>query len=212
MPTFKYMVDGKRVPSVTTILSRFKESGGLIHWAWDLGMQNIDYRKVRDDAADAGTLGHALVEAEIRGKEPPKQSDYEPEMWAKAQSSFGAFKEWSRQTQLLPVETEVPMTCRCHMIGGCLDAMLIQDRLALADWKTSNGVYLEYLCQLSAYGHLWTVNHPERPIEGGFHLLRFSKIAGDFHHMYWAQLDDAWLMFEHLRAAYDLEKKVKERL
>ena len=58
--------EGKRLPSVTTIIGRFKDSGGFVHWAWDLGIQGIDYRKVRDAAADAGTIAHHLVEADIR--------------------------------------------------------------------------------------------------------------------------------------------------
>ena len=29
--------DGKRVPGVTTVLGKFKDPGGLIHWAWELG-------------------------------------------------------------------------------------------------------------------------------------------------------------------------------
>jgi hypothetical protein len=38
------LADGTRVPSVTEILSRFKEGGALIHWAWRLGMEGEDYR------------------------------------------------------------------------------------------------------------------------------------------------------------------------
>lgn len=212
MPTQKYMIDGKRVPSVTTILGRFKESGGLIHWAWDLGMQNIDYRKIRDAAADAGTLAHAMVEATIRSKPMPREGDYAPEMWTKAQSSFQAFSDWTRQTKLTPLETEIGLTCRCHMYGGCLDAMLIQDQLAMGDWKTGNAVYVDHITQLAAYGHLWMVNYPGRPITGGYHLLRFSKVEGDFTHHFWSNLDKAFRQFELFREAYDLDKQLKERL
>ena len=68
MPTQIYRLkDGTRVPSVTTIISRFKESGGLVHWAWNLGMQNIDYRQIRDSAADAGSLAHAMLEETSQG-------------------------------------------------------------------------------------------------------------------------------------------------
>ena len=64
------LADKTRVPGVTTITGRFKESGGLIHWAWDLGMQGINYRDARDKAADAGTLGHDMIEAFIKGQDP----------------------------------------------------------------------------------------------------------------------------------------------
>ena len=212
MPTQPYKINGKRVPSVTTVLGRFKESGGLIHWAWDLGMQNIDYRKIRDDAANAGTLAHLMVETTIRKLPFPEQEDYTDDTWQKAMNSFGAFQEWSQQTRLVPDQTEVSLTCKCHAVGGTLDTILVQDRLSLGDWKTSNAVYQDHLCQLAAYRHLWEVNNPDRPITGGFHLLRFSKSNGDFTHHYWAELDDAWTMFQHLRAAYDADKILKGRI
>lgn len=212
MPTQPYKIDGKRVPGTTTILSRFKESGGLIHWAWSLGIEGQDYRKVRDDAADAGTLAHAMIEAHIREKDFPKQTNYDPTMWEKAQSSYAAFQKWAGQTKLTPVETEVAMTCLCHQFGGTLDVMLVDGELALGDWKTGNAVYIDHLCQLAAYGHLWNVNHSDRPITGGYYLLRFSKVEGDFTHHYWRNLDRAWRQFELFREAYDIDKELKTRL
>ena len=45
--------DGVRVPSVTTVISRFKEAGALMYWAWNEGKEGRDYRETRDAAADA---------------------------------------------------------------------------------------------------------------------------------------------------------------
>ena len=47
-PKQGYWLEGQRLPSVTTVLSRFKDSGGLIHWAWSLGKEGKDYREERD--------------------------------------------------------------------------------------------------------------------------------------------------------------------
>ena len=53
--------DGKRAPGVTTIIGRFKDSGGLLWWAFEQGKAaergeiNSLYDK-RDEAGDAGTL------------------------------------------------------------------------------------------------------------------------------------------------------------
>lgn len=203
---------GKRLPSVTTILSRFKEAGGLIHWAWDLGIQGIDYRKVRDDAASAGTLAHSMVEADIRGLPQPEQNGNDAEQWQKALSAFGAYQEWRNQTQLKPEHTEVSLICECHQVGGTLDTILVQGKRSLGDWKTANSVYPENLLQLSVYRHLWEVNHPDQPITGGFHLLRFSKAGGDFAHHFWPNLDEALEAFFHMRVLYDLMNKIKERV
>ena len=204
--------EGKRLPSVTTIIGKFKEAGGLIHWAWDLGIQGIDYRKVRDAAADAGTLAHTMVEADIRGLAQPEIDGHDLAQFKKALSAFDAYREWKRQTKLEPCETEVSMICECHQMGGTLDTIMVQGKRSLGDWKTSNSIYAEYLIQLAAYRHLWEVNHPDMPIEGGFHLLRFSKSEGDFTHHYWSQLDDAWEAFCHMRPLYDLMAKLKERV
>src|SRR5262245_51951473 len=59
---------GRRLPSVTTILSRFKDSGALIHWAWSEGIEGRDYRETRSKAAVAGSLAHQMVEARLRAQ------------------------------------------------------------------------------------------------------------------------------------------------
>lgn len=72
-------------------------------------------------------------------------------------------------------------------------------------------VYGDYLMQLAAYRVLWEEVHPDQPLTGGFHLCRFSKDHGDFAHHYFRELDGAWEMFRHLRAAYDYDRELKKR-
>ena len=210
MPTQPYTnAAGKRVPSVTTIISRFKESGGLIHWAWQLGKDGLDYREERDAAASAGTIAHAMVEADIRGHAFDR-TPYAAALLEKADSSFAAYTEWRRQTQLRPIETEVALVSEEHQYGGTLDAMLVQGKLSLGDWKTSNALYADYLLQLAGYGILWRERHPDQPIHG-FHLLRFSKSHGDFAHYFFADLREAEEAFLLMRRLYDLCATLKKR-
>jgi hypothetical protein len=42
MPTQRYKVNGKQVPSVTTVIGRFKESGALIYWANHLAIDVLE--------------------------------------------------------------------------------------------------------------------------------------------------------------------------
>ena len=204
MGTQPYYVDGVRVPGTTTIINAYKKSDGLVHWAWDLGRQGLDYRNVRDNAAETGTKAHSLIEADIRKQEFITTDEA-------AIKAFGAYQEWRQHTTLQPTHTETPLVSRQYHYGGTLDTMLIQGKLSLGDWKTSNAIYIEYLMQLAAYKHLWEENFPDQPITGGLHLLRVSKV-GDFHHHWWAELDDAWESFLLRRRAYDLDKKLKERI
>lgn len=226
-----HTADGSKVPSVTTILSRFKESGALIHWAAgqaaEYVMQNLPpepsredvmklcgaaknaYRDVRDAAANAGTMAHEAVEQWIRG-EPVAFSGNEA-VCAKARLAFDAFLEWADQTQLKVTDTEVALVSEKHRFGGTLDAMMVRGKRSLGDWKTSNAVYGEYLVQIAAYSILWEENFPDKPIEGGFHLLRFDKTYGDFKHHWWSELETAKRSFLLMRELYENDKELKKR-
>lgn len=214
MPTAKggyYLKDGTRVPSVTTILGRFKEAGGLIHWAWQLGIDGKDYREERDKAADSGTLAHAAVESWIHGTPEHLIAFGESDVAQKAKTCFAAFLEWARQSQLKVTRTEVSLVSERYRFGGTLDAIMVCNRRSVGDWKSSNGIYLEYLAQIAAYGILWEENFPEEPIDGGYHLLRFDKEYGDFHHHYWNELAAGQRYFLHLVRAYEEQKELKKR-
>ena len=236
MPTAKggyYLKDGTRVPSVTTILSRYKESGALIHWAAGQAAEYIarncpeqptkpgvlmlcerarrEYRDVRDLAADAGTMAHAAVEAWVNGN--PIVFSGQDEVVARAKRAFGSFLEWASQTKLEITHTEVALISEKYKFGGTLDAMLVNGRRSLGDVKTSNSIYADYLCQIAAYGVLWEENFPDQPIDGGYHLFRFDKtFSGDFAHRYWTELDDARKAFLLMRQLYDYDPLLKARV
>lgn len=204
-----YLKDGTRVPSVTTILSRFKESGGIIHWAWKLGMEGKDYKEVRDAAADAGTLAHDAAEAWVRGESFTWEPDNE--IHKKAYVAYTAFLEWARQTNLTVDKTEIPLVSEKYRFGGTFDALMVNGKRIMADYKTSNNTYGDYLAQVAAYGILWEENFPDQPIDGGYYLLRFDKEFGDLHTHWWAELDAGKRYFLALRAAYEEDKELKRR-
>lgn len=218
--------DGQRVPSVTTILGRFKESGALMKWAYSTGREHgrlealeqeapASLYEVSGKAADIGTAAHAMVEVFIDGGNPKAAAAYlelSAEDRAKAENAFGMYREWADQSKLEIIEQEMMLVSEVHRFGGTPDAIgRIGDQLCLVDWKTSNAVYADYLLQLAAYRVLWEEANPDRPLTGGFHLCRFSKDHGDFAHHYYRDLSDAWEMFRHLRAAYALDYGLKKR-
>jgi len=209
--------DGAKVPGVTTIIGRFKDSGGLLYWAFDQGkaaergeIANL-YDK-RDEAADAGTLAHAMVEAHINGEPLPELP--EGEIGIQAQQGFENYLHWQEDNRIHVIKQEMQLVSEIYKFGGCPDALGRDSRrnLCILDWKTSNGVYQDYLIQIAAYRHLWEEHNPDQPITGGFHLLRFSKEHADFAHHYWSELDEAWEQFKLFRQAYDLDKHLKKRL
>jgi hypothetical protein len=106
----------------------------------------------------------------------------------------------------------MPLVSEVYQFGGTPDAIgRVNGELCLLDWKTSNSVYSDYLLQLAAYRVLWEEINPDRPLMGGFHLLRFSKEHGDFAHHFYRDLSEAWEMFAHHRAAYGLDAALRKR-
>jgi hypothetical protein len=257
-PRRPYMTKGqKRVPSVTTVLGKFKDPGPLMYWSWNLayeqlqhsiellenkvGRQQINkflktnplelanYRGVSKTAAEAGTLAHDLVEMWIHAvkgerlklaRQTPKQLAsvyrYPEDVAEKAHSSFQGFIEWAHQWKLSVIATEERLVCEEFRYGGTIDCVATigpksRRQVVLLDWKTSKGVYSDYLCQVAAYGHMWNEHHPEKEIES-YHLVRFDKETGDYHHHHWQEVSEALELFLNLRRCYELEKVVSKRV
>ena len=212
--------DGTRVPGVTTIIGRFKDSGALLWWAFNQGKAaergeiGSLYDK-RDEAADAGTLAHLMVERHVNGEKPPALSDYPKDIVKQARQGFENYLNWAGNNRMVIVRQEMELVSEKHRFGGCPDGLAYdnQNRLVLIDWKTSaKGVYVDYLLQLAAYKVLWEETNPNQPITGGFHLCQFSRETADFHHHYWKELTEAWHQFLLFRQAYEIDKKLKQRV
>lgn len=229
--------DGTRVPGVTTVLGRFKDSGGLIHWSWALAHEPLDrirailrngadpsavaaflaepdeasdYRAVRDKAADAGTIAHEMVDCHIHGRKFDP-GPYPAEVVEMAVPAYEAFRKWAAQSHLSVGETEVQLVSERYRFGGTRDAIALDGKRAIADWKTSKAIYPEMLLQLAAYAIL--DEELGNTIDGGFHLLKFSKQEAPddpvrFSHHYWSQLDVAREAFLSMRQLYDLMARV----
>ena len=216
MPTQPYKNEaGKRVPGVTTVIGRFKDSGGLMFWAFEQGKaaERGEIERLydqRDEAGSLGTVVHEMVEAHIDQADYMMPSDLTGEQTTKVWEAYGAYFEWQKNCGMEFVAQEIPLVSEQYQYGGCPDAIaMINGKLCLIDWKTSNAVYPDYMIQLAAYKHLWEENGND-PIEG-FHLCRFSKDYGDFAHHYYPELDDAWEQFKLFRQSYEIDKRLKKR-
>lgn len=206
--------DGKRLPSVTTIIGRFKDSGALLYWANNAGLEGKTLDQARIPAATAGTMAHSLVEAHLNKRELPALEG-DSEIIGKARRAFDAYLTWSAMTKLEVRHTEVSLASEKHKFGGTLDAIGIvngSNGLALIDWKTSNSIYPDYLYQLAAYKLLWEENYPDHPITGGAHLCRFAKEDGDYAHHHFPSIDDEAGTFLVMRDLYDRVKRTEKRV
>jgi len=208
------LADGTRVPGTTTILGRWKESGGLLQWAFKQGQSGArSLYDERDKAADIGTLAHAMAECSLTGKDPESALALAPEDFKeKARTAYRTFETWRANQRAEIISTETPLVSEVHRYGGTPDfVMRMPDgRLALGDLKTSNGIYRDMLMQVAAYAILWNETQPEK-ITAGYHIARFAKEYPDFEHRYFEDLTEAGELFLLLRKAYDMDAQLKKR-
>ena len=201
--------NGERVPSVTTILGNLGWSkDALCYWAWNLGMQGINYREKSGDACDVGTIAHGYVEAQIKGEEYDIQSfGLDEEKEKLVENCIDAWNRWRDQSTLEIIASEKPLVSEAYQYGGCLDAAAISSKRSILDLKTGNGCYPDHICQVVAYAKMWTENFPDQPIEE-IHIVRLGKEDGSFHHHNFAMdaLGPAW---ESFLAALTLHKNKK---
>lgn len=204
--------DGKRVPGVTTIIGSLGWSkGGLMHWAWEQGINGLDYRESRDAAADTGTIAHMLVENELKGvKVDWPEIGYAmgatKEQIEQAQSAFRAFWEWKELVKFELLQSEHTLVHEDLQYGGQIDIAGVQNKRSIIDIKTSNQVYADHKIQIAAYGELWNYNYPDKPIEA-YYILQLGK-DGSFTYHYYPELDNAFRAFVLLRELHDLKKKL----
>lgn len=219
-----YLADGSRVPGVTTITGRAKDSGGLIyiakkHWH-EAGRQGKPF--ARDAywgkpenwglaATEAGTIAHQWIEDTIHDDPLTPYLDHDARIIEQAEVGFGAYLKWQRRVRLEVLETEVPLVSEEYGYGGTLDALaLVDGEPALFDWKTSNATYVDYIAQVAAYRQLLVERGERAPKEA--HLLRLGKEMGDFHHHYFppAVLDLGWQWFLAALDIYNIDARLKK--
>jgi len=204
--------DGKRVPSVTTILSRFKESGGLLHWANQCGLDGKTLEEARQPAASSGTMAHDLVEAHVNDWDMPTLRGPR-EVVNNAKAAYEQYLKWADQTKINIEHTEVSLVSEKHRFGGKCDAVgLVGNQLVLVDWKTSNSLYADYLLQCAAYVQLWNENYPQHEITGGVYICRFAKEHPDFAHHHFGDVTKEIQTFLRMRELYDMVKAVEKRV
>mgnify|MGYP001613575186 CR=1 FL=1 len=202
------LANGQRVPSVTTYLGILGKPA-VIHWAWECGVQGLDYRKVRDQAGDIGTLVHYLILCSLGGKEPDL-SAYSPQDLSAAEIPMSKFRAWLTGKVIEPILMEQPLVSETYAFGGTPDFFgLVNGVRTLLDFKTSGAVYPENFYQLAAYKHLL--------YEGGYYpvdqikIIRIGKAVDDgLEERTIGNIEDAFTIFLACRDIYELQREMRK--
>jgi len=207
MPTGDYIINNKKLPSVTTIINRFKNATGLIIWANQLGLKKINYFDELKKASDTGTALHDLAELYILEK------DYELPDDPIAVHCFEQFVEWWDSLDCEVIWTEKKYISKKLNFGGCPDLLIKKDgKYILVDLKTSKAVYSDMLIQLSCYAELIKENDGieiDRAV-----IVRFPKDDDETEIIKFYKEDLAFGLkqFKYLRKAFDLDKDLNKIL
>lgn len=224
MPTQPYFNEAaKRVPGNTTVIgtSLGWKTPGLLGWQAKIFKEQmceaclkklVSPNEYRDSAADAGTLCHAMIEADIKNQPMPDMSKFSPEIVAKAETGFLNYLEWKLGTKLDLLTMETPVVSEKYQYGTTIDIIArTNGKTCIVEVKSSNAIYEEYLIQVSAQRQAWNENYPDKPIEG-VHLLKVNKETAAFAHLFWGELPGCFEAFLDLRDLYDRKKQLKSLL
>jgi len=162
-----YAEDGKRVVGVTTVLNNVSKNG-LIHWAWELGIDGVDYNAYRDEMADIGKLSHKFcLEPFVDPDEfeKPVLSDYSPFVIKMAKSGLRSWRKWIKQNPTFTtLFAERGLVSEQYRFGGRPDWYGTIDRTPgkhtriILDLKFQPKVYEESFFQTAAYAQLCVEN------------------------------------------------------
>jgi hypothetical protein len=220
-----YKINCKHVPGVTTIIGGQLgwNKAALIKWSGLQGLKGNDPSKVRDNAAEIGTLAHSLIHDHISfklNKDRPKKptvnlTEYSSSVLDNAEIAFNGFLEWEVKTKPIYKASEVQVLNRYYKYGGTVD--LIAEiptgettELAIVDFKTSSGFYPEMMVQLAAYASAYEIENEPATLDK-YIILQIDKTTGSFHEHILSKkaISKGWTVFKHLLALYNLQKEFK---
>jgi len=165
----------------------------------------------RDQAADAGTLGHTLIECDLQEQPLPDTSTYPEAAKEKAEGCYLAFLDWKKNHALKVIGSEVPLTSEQWPYGGTIDHVIQTNvtptgHVDILDIKTGKDIYLEAKIQVAAYGPLWNEHHPDQLVSG-YHILRLGP-NGEFTHKYFPTLNGKY--FEIFLDCLDIKETLTQ--
>lgn len=231
----QYKIDGKNIPSVTSITGIIDKSSALLLWAERLtneyvtddkldgepysneALQSIvkeaahQYTVVKKEAASIGDLVHdyaaAFAQAKIEGKPLPKIDVTDQQ----AINGINAFIEWYKAHKVEFLRSEfIVYSKKYNYVGRCDALAWIDDELTVVDFKTGARIYPEAHLQLAAYTYAYDEEDQKlvkKRLSGRALILHFSKDSGGFtiH-----PVKNLKRVFQGFKAALKLKELLKE--
>lgn len=158
-----YMLDGKRMTGVTTILGVIAKPA-LIQWSATMAcdfvrdnltsLEDLDeilkearvaHRKKKEASGDIGTAVHKACEDWIKNKTIPSLDEQGMKM-------FENFKNWAEENKVEFLESEIRVYSEKYWYAGTIDLVIkLNGHVYIGDIKTSSGIWDEHFYQTAGY-------------------------------------------------------------
>ena len=155
-----FLKNGDEVRGASSIAKVDDDNTRLIAWANKLGLDGINWRKKRDAHADAGSVGHFLIQCHFQ-RLIPNFKKVSQEAIEAGQEVYQKFMDWWTDNDLTWVMSEVELVSEIYGYGGTIDLVAKdhRDRIWVIDVKTGKGLYFSNMTQIAGLGQLWNENH-----------------------------------------------------
>lgn len=186
----RYTIEDVEYPSVTQILD-ILDKPALKQWAVNCAIQyvkenmhkpfdelmdaaRIEWKNVGREAMSIGSQVHNVIEQYIKFSIDKTEK---PDIKDEVQNAFLAFLEWEKENIEEWIESEKTVVGPGY--AGTLDAVAIfkNNKKYVIDFKSSKGIYDEYIYQIAAYRRAYTGEKNEKNIDG-MGILRLDKTTG----------------------------------
>lgn len=203
---------GQVVPSCTTILQVLNVPT-LIYWSNKIGRRGKDYGNEMASYGRIGTFTHALIEKYFKGD----LDDFREKMdvcndneKAQAYKAYSNFLRWTTENEFELLESEIKLVSDSLNFGGTIDFVgIINGKIVILDFKTSNYFNKKMFLQLAGYMHLLLEHGYE--IEGVM-ILKLSKTKDEFLVMEKScdELEQYSKLFRFCLATHKLNEKIEK--
>lgn len=176
-----YEKDGKKYPSVTTILSLIEYNEDLMKWANIMGFQHKSISTIQEKACNFGTLVHSNLQHIVDPKNLSEDDTLKPKSafdQFDLQKSIDNFCRLFASKKYETIYTEKTIISELDGYAGTLDWFCKMDNVhCLFDFKTSKRPYKNYLLQLGGYARLLEINGDGYPNTAGIIIVNASGAA-----------------------------------
>ena len=159
--------------------------------------------KIKDEAADLGTMAHQVFDDVVLGKEVLIENVPEA-----IKQPVQNFLDWLKSSGVQLVMGDTAVASIAAGFGGKIDALGWKDgQYGIIDFKTSSGIWPEYALQVAAYAHGFEETFGV-PI-GFAEIVRFDKNKPIFEHK---RISNLTVSYGAFAAAKELQSILKDHV